>query len=96
MGKNKKTEDVEKKQPKLPGADVAVSEATRQAERYADICDDIESKKNLLQAQGEKVVQEMRRSGQKVLHFTDQNGYKHTFTLVESIVKLRHNKREDA
>jgi len=86
---------VEKQQPKLPGADVKVSQATIEAERYADICDDIASKKRMLQNQGEKVVTEMKRQGQRVLTYTDSAGYKHVFTIVEGITKLKHSKREE-
>jgi hypothetical protein len=90
-----KTTVVEKAQPKLPGADVKVSQATIEAERYADIQDDIASKKALLQAQSEKVVVEMRKAGQRVLNFTDERGYKHTFAIIEGVTKLRHSKREE-
>lgn len=88
-----KNASVEKQQPKLPGADVRVSQATILAERYGDIRDDIDSKKDLLQKQAELIVNEMIKTGQRVLNYTDQHGYKHTFTVIEGVTKLRHAKR---
>ena len=89
-----KTAEVEPKQPKL--IDVPTTEAHREAERYAEIVDDIASKKDLLVKQGQKVVEAMKRINRKALTYTDQYGYKHTFTIVEGAIKLRHSKRENA
>jgi hypothetical protein len=85
---------VEKKQKPL--IDVPKSEAAREAERYADICDDISAKNDLLVNQGEKVIRAMKATNQKALTYTDQYGYKHTFTIVEGTIKLRHAKRQEA
>lgn len=85
---------IEKKQANL--IDVDTSEAHREAERYADISDDIASKKALLVQQSEKVVQIMKKSGQRTLSYTDQYGYKHQFTVVDTQEKLHHSKRQEA
>lgn len=82
------------KQDKL--IDVETSEAAREAERYSEIRDDIDTKKQELLRQGEKVVEAMRRGKQKVLTYTDQYGYKRTFSIIEGVTKLRYSKREEA
>ena len=86
--------DTQERQPKL--IDVKTSEAGREAERYGEMCDDIAAKKDLLIKQAEKVVQALKKSGQKTLSYKDDYGYVHTFTVVEGVVKLRHSKREEA
>ncbi len=86
--------DEEPKQGKL--LDVPRGQAAIEAERYADMCDDIAAKKDLLMKQGEKVVEAMKKSGQKSFAYNDAGGYKHIFTIVEGVIKLRHSKRQDA
>lgn len=82
------------KQEKL--LEVPRGQAAIEAERYADMCDDIAAKKDLLLKQGECVVEAMKKSGQKSFAYNDANGYKHVFAIVEGIVKLKHSKRQDA
>lgn len=86
-------ETVEKRQGTL--VDVPKSEAAREADRYAEIQVDIESKKEMLIAQAEKVVQAMKKTSQRVLSYTDDYGFKHTFTVIASAEKLRHTKRQE-
>ena len=83
--------DAEKRQKKL--FDIPMSEAARQAEKYADIADDIASKKDVLVNQGQKVIEAMEKSKQTSLTYTDQYGYQHVFKIVSGGVKLKHSKR---
>lgn len=91
MPKKRIDKDVVEKQGKL--LEVPRSEASREADRYAEIQADIESKKDMLIAQAEKVVQAMKKSSQRVLSYTDEYGFKHTFTVIDTQEKLRHTKR---
>ncbi len=88
-----KTAEAPKQQPLI---DVKASEAGREAEVYADMVDDISAKKDLLIKQGQKVLDAMKKTGQKSLSYKDQYGYVHTFHIVEGVIKLRHSKREEA
>lgn len=83
-------------QERHPALEVTRSDASIEADRYAEIQADIESKTNLLVAQAEKVVQAMKKTGQRVLSYTDEYGFKHTFTIVDTQEKLRHSKRQEA
>lgn len=82
------------KQTEMAG--IERTQASREAERYAEIADDIANKKHDLQKQGETVVKAMRAINQKVLSYTDDYGYKHVFTVVDGVTRLRHSKREEA
>jgi len=79
-----------------PLLEVPRTQAATEADRYADIQNDIEAKKAMLVQQAEKVVQAMKKSGQRVLSYTDEYGFKHTFTVIETQEKLRHTKRSEA
>jgi hypothetical protein len=74
---------------------VEQSEMGRQAELYTQMEDDISAKHDLLVKQREKVLEAMQKAGQQAFSFTDEYGFKHTFTVVEGLVKLRHSKREE-
>ncbi len=76
--------------------EVPKGQAAVEAERYADLCDEISEKKDLLLKQGEKVVEAMKKAGQRSFAYNDANGYKHVFAIVEGIIKLKHSKRQDA
>ena len=76
--------------------EVERSAAAREADRWAEISADIESKKALLVTQTEKVVQAMHEAKQRTLTITDEMGYKHSFAIVNAGEKLRHSKTEKA
>jgi hypothetical protein len=73
--------------------DVDRSEAARQADVWCDIYADIESKKAALVEQTEKVLQLMRTSKQRTMVITDDLGFQHLFSVVETGLKLRHSRR---
>lgn len=75
--------------------DVERSEAARQADRWAVLNQDIESKKALLVTQTETVMQAMKALKQRTLTITDEMGYKHTFAIINAGEKLKHSKREE-
>lgn len=75
--------------------EVERSEAAREADRWAEINSDLESRKELLVTQTEKVLQAMKKAEQRTMTITDQMGYKHTFAIVNAGEKLRHSKREE-
>lgn len=85
---------IEIRQEKL--LEVPRTAAATEAERYAELQNDIDFKKAMLIAQSEKVVQAMKKIGQRVLSFTDEYGFKHTFTIVDTQEKLRHANRQEA
>jgi len=76
--------------------EVERSEAARAADHWTDIAATIDSKKKELVDQTEKVLAAMKASKQHTMTITDEAGYKHTFAIINTGVKLKHSKREEA
>lgn len=85
----KSTPVVEAAQPKL--LEIKLTPAHKDAERYAEIWDDIENRKDLLAVQAEKVIVEMEKQNMRELAVRDSAGLLHKFEIKSGPKKLKHS-----
>lgn len=72
--------------------DVPVTDAQREAERYADMAYEIKQKQEKLKSQAENVIAAMELINQRRMSWRDDYGVRHTFEVVMSPEKLKYSR----